>query len=136
VATEIPNRFDFQQAAEEIYSNWEKAGCFNANPQSQQKAFHHCHSSYRLDITESVCILGHALDNTLPQVFKSAGTACAGFEALWIPGTDHAGIATQAVVERRLKEVEGKSRHELGRDGLINEFGNGKIDAKLVSCNN
>ncbi len=42
-----------------------------------------------------------------------------GFEALWMPGTDHAGIATQAVVEKRLKELEGKTRHDLGREALV-----------------
>ena len=42
-----------------------------------------------------------------------------GKEVLWLPGTDHAGIATQAVVEKRLKELEGLTRHELGREGLV-----------------
>jgi valyl-tRNA synthetase len=62
--------------------------------------------------------LGHALNNSLQDVlirFKRMQ----GFNALWIPGTDHAGIATQAVVERRLKEEEGKTRHDLGREELV-----------------
>ena len=42
-----------------------------------------------------------------------------GYEALWMPGTDHAGIATQAVVERRLLGEEKLSRHDLGREGLV-----------------
>jgi valyl-tRNA synthetase len=42
-----------------------------------------------------------------------------GFEVLWMPGTDHAGIATQAVVERRLKEEENLTRHDLGRERLV-----------------
>ncbi len=42
-----------------------------------------------------------------------------GFDALWMPGTDHAGIATQAVVERRLLEEEKKTRHDLGREALV-----------------
>lgn len=62
--------------------------------------------------------LGHALNNTLQDVlirFKRMQ----GYNALWMPGTDHAGIATQAVVERRLLQDEKKSRHELGREGLV-----------------
>ena len=42
-----------------------------------------------------------------------------GFNTLWMPGTDHAGIATQAVVEKRLREEEGKTRHDLGREALV-----------------
>ena len=62
--------------------------------------------------------LGHALNNSLQDIlirFKRMQ----GFNALWMPGTDHAGIATQAVVERRLLQDEKKSRHELGREGLV-----------------
>ncbi len=62
--------------------------------------------------------LGHALNNTLQDIlirFKRMQ----GFNTLWMPGTDHAGIATQAVVERRLMEEEQKSRHDLGREGLV-----------------
>ena len=62
--------------------------------------------------------LGHALNNTLQDIlirFKRMQ----GFNTLWMPGTDHAGIATQAVVERRLLEEEKKSRHDLGREGLV-----------------
>jgi valyl-tRNA synthetase len=51
-----------------------------------------------------------------------------GFEALWMPGTDHAGIATQAVVERRLLSEEKLSRHELGREGLVERIWQWKKD--------
>src|SRR5882672_3293239 len=62
--------------------------------------------------------LGHALNNTLQDVlirFKRMQ----GYNALWMPGTDHAGIATQAVVERRLLQDEKKTRHDLGRERLV-----------------
>ncbi|MBL9089733.1 MAG: valine--tRNA ligase [Planctomycetaceae bacterium] len=62
--------------------------------------------------------LGHALNNSLQDIlirFKRMQ----GYNALWMPGTDHAGIATQAVVERRLLQDEKKSRHDLGREGLV-----------------
>ncbi len=115
MSTEIPNRFDFQQAAEEIYRNWEKAGCFDANPNPAKKP-------YTIVIpppnVTGALHLGHALNNTLQDI-QIRWHRMRGFEALWIPGTDHAGIATQAVVERRLKEQENKTRHDLGRDGLV-----------------
>ncbi|GMA60566.1 valine--tRNA ligase [Alicyclobacillus fastidiosus] len=62
--------------------------------------------------------LGHALDNTLQDItirYKRLN----GFDALWVPGTDHAGIATQARVEKTLLETEGKSRHDLGREAFV-----------------
>jgi len=62
--------------------------------------------------------LGHALNNTLQDVLVRT-RRMQGFRTLWMPGTDHAGIATQAVVERRLLEEEKLSRHDLGRDKLV-----------------
>ncbi len=62
--------------------------------------------------------LGHALNNTLQDILIRQ-KRMQGFETLWMPGTDHAGIATQAVVERRLLQEEKLSRHELGREGLV-----------------
>lgn len=62
--------------------------------------------------------LGHALNNSLQDVLIRAARM-RGEEALWIPGTDHAGVATQAVVEKRLWQEEEKSRHDIGRDALL-----------------
>jgi valyl-tRNA synthetase len=62
--------------------------------------------------------LGHALNNTLQDVLVRAHRMM-GFETLWMPGTDHAGIATQAVVERRLKEEEGKFRRDFTREAFV-----------------
>ena len=62
--------------------------------------------------------LGHALNNTLQDVLVRT-RRMQGFRTLWMPGTDHAGIATQAVVERRLLEEEKLSRHDLGREALV-----------------
>ncbi|MCH7873236.1 MAG: class I tRNA ligase family protein, partial [Planctomycetes bacterium] len=62
--------------------------------------------------------LGHALNNTLQDILVRYHRM-RGFNTLWQPGTDHAGIATQAVVERRIQEEEGKTRHELGREELV-----------------
>ena len=62
--------------------------------------------------------LGHALNNTLQDILIRM-KRMQGFNTLWMPGTDHAGIATQAVVERRLLEEEKMTRHDLGREGLV-----------------
>ena len=62
--------------------------------------------------------LGHALNNTLQDILIRM-KRMQGFNTLWMPGTDHAGIATQAVVERRLKEEENLTRHDLGREKLV-----------------
>jgi valyl-tRNA synthetase len=62
--------------------------------------------------------LGHALNNTLQDILVRS-RRMQGFRTLWMPGTDHAGIATQAVVERRLLEEEKLSRHDLGREKLV-----------------
>ncbi|HZY30152.1 MAG TPA: class I tRNA ligase family protein, partial [Candidatus Methylomirabilis sp.] len=62
--------------------------------------------------------LGHALNNTLQDILIR-WRRMQGYNALWLPGTDHAGIATQNVVERQLREVEGRSRESLGREGFV-----------------
>ena len=69
--------------------------------------------------------LGHGLNNTLQDIVIRM-RRMQGYETLWMPGTDHAGIATQAVVERRLKEQENLSRHDIGRAGLVERIWNWK----------
>jgi len=84
---------------------------------------------------------GHALNNTLQDILIR-WHRMRGFNTLWLPGTDHAGIATQAVVERTIFEAEGKSRHDLGREELVRRiwewkeaFGNRILDQlKLMGC--
>ena len=62
--------------------------------------------------------MGHAMDNVM-QDLLIRWHRMLGDNTLWMPGTDHAGIATQAVVEKRLFELEGKTRHDIGREGLV-----------------
>ena len=62
--------------------------------------------------------LGHAINNTLQDILIRTHRM-RGFNTLWVPGIDHAGIATQAVVEKQLKEKENKTRHDVGREGLV-----------------
>jgi valyl-tRNA synthetase len=107
---EMDKAFDFKTAQERWYAVWEKAKVFEAKPESGKEPW-----SIVIpppNITGNLH-MGHALVNTLHDVltrFKRAQ----GFDALWVPGTDHAGIATQMMVERQLK-AEGKTRHDLPR---------------------
>jgi valyl-tRNA synthetase len=112
---EIPNRFDFSTACAEIYEAWTTNGCFDANVAPSKKPFTIVIPPPNVT---GALHLGHALNNTMQDV-QIRMHRMMGFEALWIPGTDHAGIATQAVVEKRLKEIENKTRHDLGREKLV-----------------
>ena len=114
-ANEIPNRFDHALAAGEIAAAWDAAGCSHAEVNPDKPPF--CVVIPPPNVTGALH-LGHGLNNTLQDIVVRT-KRMQGFEALWMPGTDHAGIATQAVVERRLKEDENLSRHDLGRDELV-----------------
>lgn len=111
----IPNRFDHTTAAGEIGAKWDDAGCNNAEVNPDKKP-------YTIVIpppnVTGALHLGHGLNNTLQDILIRT-KRMQGFETLWMPGTDHAGIATQAVVERRLKEQENLSRHDIGREALV-----------------
>jgi valyl-tRNA synthetase len=115
VSDSLPNRFNYQEAQPRLYREWEEGGYFNAEPNSDRKP-------YSIVIpppnVTGALHLGHALNNTLQDTMIRM-KRMQGFETLWMPGMDHAGIATQAVVERRLKEEEGLTRHDLGREKLV-----------------
>ncbi len=111
----IPIRFEHAEAASELIQAWDEAGCNHASVNPNKKPF-----SIVIpppNVTGALH-LGHGLNNTLQDIVVRT-KRMQGFEALWMPGTDHAGIATQAVVERRLKEQENKTRHDLGREALV-----------------
>ncbi|HUG67293.1 MAG TPA: valine--tRNA ligase [Pirellulaceae bacterium] len=111
----LPNRFNYQEAQPRIYQAWDEGGYFNAEPNPDRQP-------YSIVIpppnVTGALHLGHALNNTLQDTMIRL-KRMQGFETLWMPGMDHAGIATQAVVERRLKEEEGLTRHDLGREKLV-----------------
>jgi valyl-tRNA synthetase len=112
---EMDKAFDFKTAQERWYGTWEASRIFEAQPDSGKKPW-----SIVIpppNITGNLH-MGHALVFTLHDIltrFKRAQ----GFDALWVPGVDHAGIATQIVVERQLKETEGKTRHDVGREAFV-----------------
>jgi valyl-tRNA synthetase len=115
MTTELPDRYEPQKAQERGLAFWEQHGFFHSEPDIGQRP-------YTIVIpppnVTGALHMGHALNNTLQDVLIRWRRA-QGFNALYLPGTDHAGIATQAVVERRIREEEGKTRHDLGRDELV-----------------
>jgi valyl-tRNA synthetase len=107
---------NFHPAAAEgpIYAAWEKSGAFAANSESQKTPY--CIMMPPPNVTGSLH-MGHALTFTLQDILIRY-QRMRGRDALWQPGTDHAGIATQMVVERQL-EAEQSDRHKLGRDSFV-----------------
>ena len=111
---ELASTFSPAEIEAPLYEKWIKAGYFTADAQSSKPAF-----SIVLpppNVT-GVLHIGHALDQTL-QDCLSRMKRMQGFEVLWLPGMDHAGIATQNVVEKQLA-ASGKSRHDLGREEFV-----------------
>jgi valyl-tRNA synthetase len=113
--TELPRQYDPQDAQRRFYDLWLSRGYFHADPASGRAPY--CIVIPPPNVTGALH-LGHALNNTLQDILVR-WRRMQGFDALWMPGTDHAGIATQAVVERRLFEEEKKTRHDLGREELV-----------------
>ncbi|MEE3202953.1 MAG: class I tRNA ligase family protein, partial [Acidobacteriota bacterium] len=110
---ELPKVFEHSTVDAKWYAYWEKLGAFQADPESGRPPF-----SMVLpppNVTGWLHI-GHALNQTIPDVLARWKRMC-GFDVLWLPGTDHAGIATQNVVEKQLAK-EGKTRHDLGRQAF------------------
>jgi valyl-tRNA synthetase len=106
--------YDPLRIEEKWYQYWEERGFFHAKADGAKPGF--CIVIPPPNVT-GVLHMGHALNNTLQDIlirFKRMD----GFDTLWMPGTDHAGIATQNVVERQLA-AEGRDRHALGRDAFI-----------------
>ena len=115
---DIPSRFDFDEAQPRIYDLWETGGWFTPQVDASKQP-------YTIVIpppnVTGALHLGHALNNTLQDVIIRL-KRMQGFNTLWMPGTDHAGIATQARVEKQIKEREGKTRHDLGREELVSRI--------------
>ena len=116
---DLPTVYNALETEKEIYEFWEKGEYFKADAKSSKPA-------YSLVIpppnVTGVLHMGHALDETLQDILTRYHRM-AGYEALWIPGTDHAGLATQNVVEKQLAK-KGLTRHDLGREKFIEETWN------------
>lgn len=111
---ELTTRYDPKATEEKWYATWEKRGYFHAEANSPKRPY--CIVIPPPNIT-GILHMGHALNNTLQDVLIR-WKRMAGYNALWVPGTDHASIATQYVVERQLIQ-EGSSRKEVGREKFL-----------------
>lgn len=113
--SELPKAYDPKLVEEKWYSFWEKGNYFRADPTSKKEPF--CIVIPPPNVT-GVLHMGHALVDTLQDILIR-WKRMLGFEALWIPGTDHAGIATQTVVERNLYQKTGKRRKDFSREEFL-----------------
>lgn len=113
-ATSMPTQYDPKEAEKKWYDYWLKGQYFKAGRRPEAKP-------YTVVIpppnVTGMLHIGHALDFTLQDIMIRM-KRMQGYDALWLPGTDHAGIATQTKVEQRLRE-EGISRHDLGREKFL-----------------
>src|SRR3990172_9847960 len=111
---DIPTRYDPKKCEEKWHKFWEEKGYFHAEPNPSKKP-------YSIVIpppnVTGILHMGHALNNTVQDILIR-WKRMQGLTTLWIPGTDHAGIATQNVVERKLAK-EGIKRHDLGREKFL-----------------
>jgi valyl-tRNA synthetase len=115
MATELPKQYDPKEAQRRWLRFWDERGYFHSEPDAERKPF--CIVIPPPNVTGALH-MGHALNNTLQDVLVR-WRRMQGYNALWMPGTDHGGIATEAVVERRLRNEEKKTRHDLGREELV-----------------
>ncbi len=119
---ELPKTYQPQENEPKIYQLWEKSGFFNPDKLSKKRQTSNVkHQTYTIvipppNITGELH-MGHALNNTLQDILIR-WKRMQGYKTLWVPGTDHAGIATQNIVEKQLKK-QGLTRHDLGKEKFI-----------------
>lgn len=137
MSTELPKQYDPQAAQTRWFAFWEQRGYFNADPgqtgaDGQPKPSHTI--MIPLPNVTGALHMGHALNGTVQDLI-TRWRRMQGYEALWMPGTDHAGIATQSIVEKRMLEEEGKTRHDIGRDALVERIWKWKdvYEARILS---
>ena len=136
--TELPKSYDPKKVDTKWYQFWDENNFFRADSHSSKPPF--CISIPPPNVTGSLH-MGHALGCTLEDILVRWKRMC-GYEALWVPGTDHAGIATQTVVERHLINTTGKTRKEFSREEFLKhvwdwkEKNEGRIlnQLKLLGC--
>ena len=112
---ELPKVYEPQQVEGRIYRMWMDHDCFKATPDPDKKPFSIVMPPP--NVTGQLH-MGHAMDATLQDILTRF-KRMQGYEALWLPGTDHAGIATQIKVEEELRTKEGLTRYDLGRENFL-----------------
>lgn len=118
MSTEIAKTYDASAAQNYWVRHWLEQGYCNAEPDPNREQ--HTIMIPLPNVTGALH-MGHCLNGTV-QDLLTRWRRMQGRSALWMPGTDHAGIATQAVVERRMLEEEGLTRHDIGREALVDRI--------------
>src|SRR5664279_5210900 len=111
---QLPKTYEPAQYESDIYALWEKSGAFQADPTSKKERFSIAMPPPNETGTLS---LGHSLFLTLQDIMARYNRL-QGKDVLWLPGTDHAAIPVNAIIEKRLAE-EGTNKHEIGRDEFL-----------------
>ncbi len=112
---ELPKIYEPQEVEGRVYKMWEENGCFTARRDPEKKPFTIVMPPP--NVTGQLH-MGHAMDSTLQDIL-TRWRRMQGYSALWVPGTDHAGIATQIKVEEELRTKEGLTRYDLGREKFL-----------------
>ena len=112
---ELPKRYDPKSVEPKWYQRWMENRDFVANPSSSKPAFSIVMPPPNIT---GMLTLGHVLNNTIQDILARRARM-RGFEVLWLPGMDHAGIGTQTAVEKYLRRTENKTRHDLGREEFL-----------------
>jgi valyl-tRNA synthetase len=115
MTTELPTKYDPRHCESTWYPRWEEAGYFRARPNADRQPY--CITIPPPNVTGELH-MGHAIQHAIHDAVIRR-KRMQGYETLCLPGTDHAGIGTQMKVEEQLKADEGKTRYDVGREGLI-----------------
>ena len=112
---ELAKAYEPQQVEDRLYAKWQESGIYRANPKSSR-------TPYSIvipppNITGKLT-LGHVLNNTIQDILCRKARM-EGKEVLWLPGTDHAGLATQTAVEKHMRNTEKKTRHDFTREEFV-----------------
>lgn len=118
---EMPKTYNPADVEDRIYAEWEKKGYFHSEPNPEKPPY--CIVIPPPNVTGQLH-MGHALDETMQDILIRYKRMC-GYETLWLPGTDHASIATEVKVVEKLAK-EGKTKSDVGREGFMKEAWNWK----------
>ncbi len=112
---EIPKTYEPNAVEERIYEEWERSGAFDADPNSGKEPYSIVMPPPNVT---GALHMGHALNGSIQDTLIRRARM-KGYEALWLPGVDHASIALQNVVERKLQREDGKTRWDVGREEFV-----------------
>jgi valyl-tRNA synthetase len=112
---ELAKAYEPQQVEDRLYQKWQDSGYFKADPKSEKPPYSIVMPPP--NVTGKLT-LGHVLNNTIQDILCRKARM-EGKEVLWLPGTDHAGLATQTAVEKHIRNTEKKTRHDFGREAFV-----------------